>query len=113
MKLEQIDPEITPWRAGTTRCVGTWRYYDRANDHPDNGMQREVWHYSTLMGVFSHEHGSWSFYPVSTGWGSVSDQQGMNKIIHGYGWRFVRKGGSRYVNVWADRSTINAESAGV
>lgn len=34
--------------------------------------------------------------PHSTGWGSASDQQGMNKIMP-TGWRFRRNGGhARY-----------------
>jgi len=35
----------------------------------------------------------WVFQPESVGWGSVSDQQGMNKILANYSWRYRRNGG--------------------
>ena len=97
MKLEAIDPKLTPWREGQSRKVSTWRFFDRLGVDDSRSAQREVWHYSTLMGVFAYESGEWRFYPVSTGWGSVSDQSGINKITKGYGFRYVRKGGARYV----------------
>jgi hypothetical protein len=38
----------------------------------------------------------WLFLPISTGWGSASDQQGMNKIM-GSEWKYRRNGGhARY-----------------
>jgi hypothetical protein len=50
------------------------------------------------MGRFENHHidrdiDSWYFVPMSTGWGSASDQQGMNKIIKNFDWYFSRKGG--------------------
>ena len=95
MKIAHIDPRVTPFRLnGRTVKVSSWSFYDRSTD---DGAQREVWHYGTLMGVFEDIGQGWEFYPVSTGWGSVSDQQGMNKIMHGHGWYYSRKGGARYV----------------
>jgi len=60
--------------------------------------RRQVYHYGTLMGEFVLlSDGVWGFEPVSTGWGSVSDQQGMNKMLGGTGWYYSRKGGAEYV----------------
>ena len=43
--------------------------------------------------------GVWNFAPLSTGRGSVSDQQGLNRMLAGSGWRYIRKGGvARYVH---------------
>jgi hypothetical protein len=40
------------------------------------------------------------FSPESAGWGSASDQQGMNKILANYGWRYRRNGGeARYERI--------------
>lgn len=98
MRLENIgDFTAMPWRAGT-RKVGKWSVQDMGN--PYDGWARHVVHHGTHMGTFYSAHGAeWTFTPECTGWGSVSDQQGMNKIIAPYGWRYVRKGGARYERV--------------
>ena len=94
MKLQAINPKVTPFKDGKTVTVGNWHY----EDFSDLVDVRQVFHYSTLMGQFedSPEFG-WTFEPISVGRGSVSDQNGMNAIIGGE-WRFHRSGGDpRYV----------------
>lgn len=130
MKLQSIDPKVTPFRWGQDRTVGKWSFVDLVwfrtpEDQTDRYDLREVRHYGTLMGNFVRsarldrqydvfngvsvpELGEWFFEPVSTGWGSVSDQQGMNKIMHGYGWYYRRAGGAEYVEL----STNNTEKVG-
>lgn len=58
-----------------------------------------VYHYSTLMATWHPDDPRGTFVPVSVGWGSVSDQQGMNQIMRALGvdWYYVRKGGAAYV----------------
>jgi len=112
MKLSDIDPKVTSFRWGQDRTVGRWSFVDliwfrTLDDTTDRCELREVRHYGTLMGNFvrfaplagpmSPNGGEWVFEPVSTGWGSVSDQQGMNKMLRGYGWYYSRAGGARYV----------------
>ena len=83
-----------PFKDGKVRKVGEWRF----EDFSDLVDVRQVFHYDTLMGQFedSPEFG-WTFEPISVGWGSASDQQGMNKIMGGE-WRYYRNGGDpRYV----------------
>jgi hypothetical protein len=93
--LRGISPKLaTPFKDGTVRKVGEWRY----EDFSDLVDVRQVFHYDTLMGQFedSPQFG-WTFEPISTGWGSASDQQGMNKIM-GNEWHYYRNGGDpRYV----------------
>ena len=96
MKLADIGDLNTFQVSGKVRKVGAWSYYD------NDDLVRTVYHYGTEMGQFNYEHGDcvWYFVPVSTGWGSVSDQQGMNKIIANYGWRYLRNGGNpRYERI--------------
>jgi len=81
------------------RNVGNWSYYELVDSE---AMERVVFHYGTMMGriVRRTDGSSWEFVPVSAGWGSVSDQAGMNKIIRNYGWYYSRKGGNaQYVEV--------------
>lgn len=42
-----------------------------------------VWHYDTLMFTVRKHDGEWYAYPIDFGWGSVSDVQGVNKILLG------------------------------
>lgn len=100
MKLADIDPRVTEWFEGRSRKVGAWSYSDSISPFmPGCGSYtvRHVYHYGTCMGVFAYSCGSWEFAPISTGWGSVSDQGGMNKILKGYGWYYRRAGGAEYV----------------
>jgi hypothetical protein len=112
MKLEHIHPESTiyptpeqslrgvlpklasPFKAGKTRKVGEWKF----EDIDDLVEIRQVFHYDTLMGQFENTpEWGWTFEPISTGWGSASDQQGMNKILCGE-WTYKRNGNDpRYV----------------
>lgn len=87
MKLADIGNMATFRSSGKVRKVGNWSYYDNC------GGMRTVYHYGTEMGRFVPNNGEYVFVPVSTGWGSVSDQGGMNKIIRNYGWYYSRKGG--------------------
>lgn len=118
MKLETIgDFAVAPWRNGRHVNVGKWSFVDGAHNaspsaedarlwelSPLNsslrGEVRDVYHYGTHMGSFRMtRNNTWEFVPVSRGWGSASDQQGMNKMLARYGWRYVRKGGARYERV--------------
>jgi hypothetical protein len=122
MKLADIgDFVAVPHKEGRRQNVGKWSFVDSALESfgelnaenlriwrlsPLNrafrGEVREVWHYGTLMGAFvlTKDEQSWEFTPISAGWGSVSDQQGMNKIIANYGWRYRRNGGeARYERI--------------
>jgi hypothetical protein len=46
------------------------------------------------MGEFYETNGIWVFVPCSTGWGSASDQKGMNQILDGMGMKYRRNGGN-------------------
>jgi hypothetical protein len=90
--------------------VGNWSLVDVRHDAYD---ERRIVHHGTHMGSFVRKHdectwengdedpvGPWEFVPVSTGWGSASDQQGMNRILSGTGWKYRRNGGRpRYEHV--------------
>jgi len=95
MKLADIGNLTTFRSSGKVRKVGKWSFYDSCD------YRRTVYHHGTEMGYFVNEHthhhiDSWYFVPVSTGWGSASDQQGMNKIMP-TAWRYRRNGGrARY-----------------
>ena len=99
MKLAYINPtESGEWfKAGRCRKVGHWTYSDYEDD---TSVTRVVAHRDHVMGQFvlpkPNETKGWDFVPISTGWGSASDQQGMNKIMP-TGWKFRRNGGhARY-----------------
>ena len=102
MKLADIGDLFTFGDSLRPRKVSTWSYWDTMDS---DGSVRIVYHYGTEMGRFeNYHHGkhpdSWYFVPVSTGWGSVSDQQGMNKILQNFGWRYRRNGGNpRYERI--------------
>lgn len=93
MKLADIGDLNTFEVSGRFRKVSSWSFYD------DDILVRTVYHYGTEMGQFHYDHGDgfWYFVPTSTGWGSASDQQGMNKILKNFGWRYRRNNGeARY-----------------
>lgn len=122
MKLADVNPNTgAAYRpCEMHRRVSSWSFYDLEDN--GSGMEvRKVWHYGTLMGEWYRSTGDevwgedengdyvvvevwpadevWSWAPLSTGWGSASDQQGLNKMLAGSGWRYVRKGGvARYVH---------------
>jgi hypothetical protein len=98
MKLADIGDLTTFRSSGRMRKVGAWSYYDDTVGW-DTSAIRSVYHYGTKMGHFQNDHNdwhldSWYFVPVSTGWGSASDQQGMNKILKNFGWCYRRNGGN-------------------
>ena len=94
MKLADIGDLTTFRSSGKVRTVGRWSFYDNDN------TERVVYHYGTEMGRFAMEDSVWYFVPTSVGWGSVSDQQGMNKILSGFGWVYRRNGGNaRYERI--------------
>jgi hypothetical protein len=98
MKLAHINPnESGQWfREGSERKCGNWTYADKINSIGQR--VRYVSHHGTVMGYFKDCDPifGWLFLPVSTGWGSASDQQGMNKIM-GSEWKYRRNGGhARY-----------------
>lgn len=105
MKLAHINPtESGKWfNAGRCRKVGKWTYSDYEDE---TCFKRVVAHHDHVMGEFVLRKANesqgflgdyrWSFTPISTGWGSASDQQGMNKIMPS-AWRYRRNGGhARY-----------------
>lgn len=97
MKLAFINPNESGrwWRYGSERKCGRWSYADDTST--EGKRERFVIHHGTVMGCFTEvSENVWSFTPISTGWGSASDQQGMNKIMPS-AWRYRRNGGhARY-----------------
>ena len=121
MRIIDMRPEITPWKDGQSRKVGKWSFED--SYQPIGGHVREIFHYGTKMvefvgfeRSFDHDRGEvtleWQVTFVSIGWGSVSDQGGINQLLsttyrHGdgllqsYGYymaRDERGGGPRIIN---------------
>jgi hypothetical protein len=92
MKLEAMSVNVTPFKNGVRKNVGNWSFVDN-ND--GNFYYRQILHHGTLLGEFycDCDDVSWGFAPLSTGWGSASDQQGLNKILKDFGWTFRRNGG--------------------
>ena len=116
MKIQELSPtgNGVRWHDGRTHKAGAWCASDWSDSKDNCGeygpiwQYRSVFHYGTEMirfvrADFIHvdgqlEPGRWTVVPVSTGWGSVSDQQGVNKVLGGYdGWYYSRKGGAEYV----------------
>ena len=97
MKIQDINPKRNlgiAFKDGQKGKISTWTY----EDFSDLVDVRQVFHHDTLMGQFedSPEFG-WTFEPISTGWGSKSDQDGMNAIMGGE-WTYYRNGNDpRYV----------------
>lgn len=102
MRQSDMNPNLSGawWRDGSERICGKWTYADGVNDA--GTRVRYIKHHGTIMGAFREvEPDVWYFIPLSTGWGSASDQQGMNKIMP-LGWRYRRNGGTpryEYCNV--------------
>ena len=93
MKLALLGDFVAiPWADGKCRNASSWRSVDVMSD---GFAVRSVYHYGTLMGSFilAKDGVRWVFQPESVGWGSVSDQQGTNKILANYSWRYRRNGG--------------------
>jgi hypothetical protein len=95
MKLADIGDLTTFRSSGKVRKVGAWSFYDQESGLGMLDAVRTVYHYGTEMGQFVYDNeGLWYFVPTSTGWGSASDQQGMNKILASFGWCYRRNGGN-------------------
>lgn len=108
MKIANI-ADMRTFRAGRAVRVGAWHYVDglEANGDPSVGL-RYIYHYGTCMAVLivSERSAEIGFVPYSVGWGSVSDQGGMNKILAAAGLplryrRDAKGGGARYEQVSA------------
>ena len=98
MRQSDMNPNLSGawWRESCERICGKWTYLDSVDD---GGYRvRYIRHHGTTMGLFREvEPDKWCFVPLSTGWGSASDQQGMNKIMPS-GWRYRRNNNTpRYV----------------
>lgn len=101
MSLYNIRPENTPYFDSQRVSFGNWQLQDDDFVYGDGTVShyRYIWHYDTIMGYYfrAHDGLSWSFGCGSIGHGSVSDQNGMNRLMRGYGWRYLRSGGyARY-----------------
>lgn len=64
----------------------------------DGNGNRYIWHYSTVMLKFKESDPTADLY-MSIGYGSVSDQHGMNTLFRALGlpYRYVRAGGAEIV----------------
>lgn len=91
MKLQDINPSKRGYKPFTRKSVGKWRFVD---DYDTDGNERRlVIHHTTIMGEFVNTpEWGWTYQPWSLGWGSASDQQGINKITNGE-WTYLRNGG--------------------
>jgi hypothetical protein len=88
--------EIVRNGKGTAGSNGAWRVYTRPGDDDWRPDSRELYHYSTLMLEWDDE----GVIDYSIGYGSVSDQGGMNKAFRALGVPFrydrdERGGGAR------------------
>jgi len=102
-KVQELSPIYgAEWKNDQTLTASSWR----ATDWLSYGEwhRRDVYHYSTLMATFHRPAygGAWQLTYANTGWGSVSDQGGMNEILVGTPYRYRRDakgGGPRIVEV--------------
>lgn len=100
MKIAELNPvHGRAFASGRTVRAGAWSATDIVLE--DALVQRVIRHYGTVMGVFEGDldSGGWSFVPESVGYGSVSDQGGMNKVMRSFGWYYRRAGGARYESI--------------
>jgi hypothetical protein len=118
VKLADMNPNtgLAHREVGRSLKVSTWQIIDGV-DEASKCTYRRIFHHSTLMGEW-YKFGEievtapdedddfvieadteFHFAPMSTGRGSVSDQRGLNSMLQGTGWRFLRSGGvPRYVH---------------
>lgn len=104
MRIKDLRPDVTAWRDGQTLNAGKWHAVDVTHSAypPALWPQRVVYHYGTEMVRFdarTTEATEWDVLDVSTGWGSVSDQQGVNQLVSDYGFIYRRNGGARIEQV--------------
>lgn len=83
MKIEQLSPLSTSWKSGLSMKASSWSSVDDI-DPLDGACRRRVFHYETLMAEFIMS-GVWACHPLSTGWGTKSDQDGMNTLLSAVG----------------------------
>lgn len=104
--VEALSPKVTPWKDGQTLSASSWSAVDFVSDmagFPE--MVRMVSHYDMEMVEFViGDDGDVFALAVSAGWGSVSDQQGVNAIYEASGSplrlrRDAKGGGPRIVNM--------------
>ena len=100
MKIADLSPTVTPFKAGQTLKASSWSSVDSVDSM---GRVRKVYHYGTLMGEYADWgadwEGGWYFSPVSVGIGSATDQKYMNILLAGCGSpvrMFRDKGNPRY-----------------
>lgn len=93
--------------------AGAWRVSGEHPGHTDI-VVKHLWHYSTLMLTWREDMpADENYLDYSTGWGSVSDQGGMNKAfrILGIPRYFVRRGGAEIVETDAVNAQYIAENS--
>jgi len=92
MKIIEMRPEITPFKAGQRKVASSWRFADVTEE--DDGLLidiRRIWHYDVLMmefhgfdTVYDYDRGescrTWTAKVLSKGIGSATDQQGLNQL---------------------------------
>lgn len=87
-----LDPRINDWQEGQMLSAHNWSAEDWTDT--EGNSRRTVYHYSTRMVEFVQLSWmtDWSVDEdtISLGWGSVSDQNGMNNLIRSYGFRYRR-----------------------
>jgi len=90
MKISDMRPTVKSWEYdGKVHKVGHWSYRDGWTTVGLVPRQiRTVWHYNMAMVTFvnrGEDHAPvWHVIPETIGWGSVSDQQGCNKLTDGF-----------------------------
>ena len=105
MKISDINPRVTPFKEGKRLKVRKRYFEDKHYDNKeDYHPARFVYHHGCLMVAFVYDDVDrrWDVSRVELGWGSVSDQQGVNQLVEGYGFYYARDakgGGPRIINV--------------
>jgi hypothetical protein len=97
VSIHKLSPLATEWQEGRNLVASSWRTVDDVDMFGDK--RRTVYHYDTVMGEFIElNEGQWSLSPFTIGWGSVSDQNGMNTLFKSVdsAIRFYRNGVPRY-----------------
>ena len=113
MRIIEMRPELTPFRAGQRRNVSSWSFHDVTED--DDGLLvdvRKIWHYNVLMMEFhgfdrvhwddlmagpaptGESYRTWTARVLSKGIGSATDQQGLNQLC---GARYYRNNSGEHV----------------
>lgn len=106
VRVANVDPQVTFWVEGQTVKASSGKWVGTDYVGSDGLPCRAVYHHGTMMGTFVRSSafgvttdgrfGMWDFVPAGVGYGSVSDQGGMNAMLKGYGLRMVRRGGAHW-----------------